>query len=136
MIVVDTNVVLAVVVRSDATQAALAARARDPEWIVPRLFVSEGLQSLLKYVVVARSMDRDQALKAFKRATSLVKVGHAEAEPVDVLNTAIRLGLTAYDSEYVAMAELHGLRFVTLDGQVLKAAPGVAVTPTDFAAGH
>ncbi|HSI34299.1 MAG TPA: type II toxin-antitoxin system VapC family toxin [Tepidisphaeraceae bacterium] len=135
MIVVDTNVVLAVVVRSDATQAALAARSRDPERIVPRLFVSEVLQSLLKYVV-ARSMDRDQALKAFKRATSLGKAGHAEAEPVDVLNTAIRLGLTAYDSEYVAMAELHGLRFVTLDGQVLKAAPGVAVTPTDFAAGH
>ena len=123
-------------VRSDATQAALAARARDANWIVPQLFVSEALQSLLKYVVVAKSMNRDQALKAFKRAKNLVKTGFAEADPVDVLNTAIRLGLTAYDSEYVAMAELHGLRFVTLDGQVLKAAPGLAVTPADFAAGR
>ena len=136
MIVVDTNVVLAVVVRSDATQAALAARARDAVWIVPRLFVSEALQSLLKYVVVAKSMDRDQALRTFKRAKDLVQTGPSEPEPLDVLNTAIRLGLTAYDSEYVATAELHGLRFVTLDGQVLKAAPGVAVTPADFAAGR
>jgi hypothetical protein len=41
MIVVDTNVVVAVVVRGANTPDALAVRARDNDWIAPSLLQSE-----------------------------------------------------------------------------------------------
>src|SRR6476620_6772615 len=101
MIVVDTNVLVAAVLRGASSPLALEARRRDGDWIAPPLLRSEFLNSLVKYVIVARTLDRDLALKAFRRGLSMVRLGAEESDPIDVLNICTQFGLTAYDAEFV-----------------------------------
>jgi predicted nucleic acid-binding protein len=135
MIVADTNLVLSCVLRGTTSAAALAVRARDKDWIAPRLLRSELLNALVKYVVIAKTLDRDLALKAFRRALDLVMLAEQESDAVDVLNTIEKFGLTAYDAEFVVLALQHNVRLVTLDKAILQAFPDVAINIADFAAG-
>jgi predicted nucleic acid-binding protein len=135
VIVADTNLVVSSVIRGALTKAALAVRKRDADWIAPSLLRSEFLNSLAKYVVVARSLDRDDALKAFRRGLNMVRFEEQPADPVDVLNICSSTGLTAYDAEFVALAQTHNVRIVTLDAAILRAFPNLAVSIADFAAG-
>ena len=135
MIVADSTLVASAVIRGASTAAALHCRTRDREWISPRLLRSELLNVLVKYVSVARSLDRDEGLKAFRRGLSLVIWSDAESDPVDVLNLCDHYGITAYDAEFVALAMKRNFRLVTLDNGLLKAFPGIAISPADFAAG-
>ena len=136
MIVADTNLVLSCVVRGIASSKALAVRARDNEWIAPRLLRSELLNALGKYVVVAKTMDRDLAVKAFRRGLNMVTLVDQESDPVDVLNVSAKSGLTSYDAEFVVLASQRNVRLVTLDKGILDAFPDLAVNISDFAAGE
>jgi len=49
-----------------------------------------------------------------------------------VLGLAIRSRCSAYDCEFVALAQDLRVPFVTADRQVLVAFPSIAVSPTDF----
>ena len=62
MIVADTNLVAAFIIRSALTPAAFAVRSRDHDWIAPTLLRSELLSALVKYIVLAKSLDRDEAI--------------------------------------------------------------------------
>jgi predicted nucleic acid-binding protein len=136
MIVVDTNVLLAAVIRGASSQLTLAVRRTDSDWIAPPLLRSEFLNALAKYVVVARTMHRDQALKAFRRGLDMVRLAAEESDPVSVLNICSNSGLTSYDAEFVSLATKLNVRLVTMDVAVLKAYPDLAVSISDFAAGR
>ena len=49
-----------------------------------------------------------------------------------VMEQAIARGLSAYDAEFVALAQRFGVRLVTDDRRVLAACPDVAVSIDDF----
>ena len=51
-----------------------------------------------------------------------------------VLRLAVGSGCSAYDCEFVALAEDLGTRLVTVDRAVLGAFPSRAITPAAFAA--
>jgi len=136
MIVVDTNVLLPAVIRGASSQLTLAVRRRDSDWIAPPLLRSEFLNALAKYLVVARTLERDRALKAFRRGMGMVRLVTEDSDPVEVLNICLRSGLTSYDAEFVALATKRNVRLVTMDAAVLKAYPDVAVSISDFAAGR
>jgi predicted nucleic acid-binding protein len=135
VIVVDTNVVAAVIIRGATTPDAFTARSRDREWLAPRLLRSELLNAIAKYVVVAGTLDRDEAVKTFRHGLSLVTLAEDEAQPLDIFNLCARHGITAYDAEFVNLAISENVRPVTLDGAVLRAFPDVAVSLSDFSAG-
>jgi predicted nucleic acid-binding protein len=52
-----------------------------------------------------------------------------------MLELAHRSGCTAYDCEFVALAEKLELPLVTSDPQILKAFPDQALSPRDFLSG-
>lgn len=60
-----------------------------------------------------------------------------EVEPLsqDVLRLAESSGCTAYDCEFVAVAQQFGVPLVTLDQKVLKAFPATAISLVQFTAG-
>lgn len=127
MIVADTNLVAAFILRGAATAAAFAVRARDRNWVAPRLLRSELLGALSKYVVISRSLDRDEAVKAYRRGLNLVEFPEDSSDPVDVFNICASSGLTSYDAEFVAIALERNIKLVSLDSAILKAHPDIAM---------
>lgn len=69
----------------------------------------------------------DTAYEAMVLAELLMTDGMSEVESAHVLRLAHTSGCTAYDCEYVAVAEALGVQLLTADRQVLAAFPGIAV---------
>lgn len=134
MIVADTNLVVYFVVKGDFTGAAERVRSLDRDWVVPSLFRHELLNVLTTHVRTGR-LDRDKAIRAFVRGTSLVRFWKAEPPVDEILNLALRGGCAGYDAEFVWLAEEIGCRLVTTDQQVINKFPDVAVGITEFSKG-
>ena len=76
----------------------------------------------------------DQALMIIEE-TERWMAGREYTVPSDqVLRLAASSGCSAYDCEYVALAQDLGVLLVTSDRQLLKAFPGTALAPATFAA--
>ena len=132
MIVADTNLVAYLLIPGERTEAAEAVRARDSGWVAPPLWRSE-FQSVLVQHLRVNSLDRTTALAAWSDAEALLSGREQAAEAVRILDAALHHTLSAYDAEFVALAEELGVPLVTGDRRVLKACPDVAVSIEDFA---
>lgn len=133
MIVADTNLVAYLLIEGERTAQARRAWERDPAWIVPPLWRSEYLSVLVKSVS-ARVLTEDQAAIGWQRGITLMRGREREPMGSDVLHTAIRRGLPAYDAQFVVLAETLAAPLVTSDRKILKACPDVAVSLDAFAA--
>lgn len=133
MIVVDSNIVCYYALPGVRTAVADRLRARDPEWCVPPLWRSE-----FRNVVVGQVRRGALDLAAAQELVALTEAMLRESEfAVDssaVLARAAESGCTAYDCEYVVLAEDLGVPLVTSDKQVLAAFPDRAVAPERYAA--
>ena len=133
MIVVDTNVVAYAVLRSDRTESALAVVERDPAWIAPALWRYE-LRNVLATAMRLKSLRLTAALAAFAAAEDLVADADLQASTEECLKLAERGGVSAYDAEFVLVAERLGLPLVTADRKIVKAFPEIAISLESFAA--
>lgn len=131
MIVVDTNVVAYLMIPGDHTETASAVFARDPDWIVPSLWRSE-FRNLLVLYIRRGELVLDDALVLVARSEVLLGGRERGVHSEHVLRLAAASGCTAYDCEFVAVAQATGLPLVTADRKVLTAFPSVAVSPADF----
>ncbi|MFO8074033.1 MAG: type II toxin-antitoxin system VapC family toxin [Polyangia bacterium] len=129
MIVVDTNLVVPLVIPGERTEIVERLLRCDPAWRAPPLLFSELRNVLLAYFRKGLAT-RAQCLSAIEAVRGLLD-SRAEDEPDDshVLRLAGDSGCTAYDCEFVAMAERLRCRLVTWDRQVLAAFGERAVTP-------
>jgi len=126
MIVVDTNVIAALVLpTSECTRAAVALLERDREWTAPVLWRSE-FCNILATGVRTGWLTSDQANEAMGSAEELMEGGDFGVPSAEVLQAAIASGCTAYDCEFVVLAHDLGVKLVTLDRAILNAFPGVA----------
>ena len=131
MIVADTNLVIYLYVQGQRTEESEAVLRRDAVWTAPLLWRSEFRNALIGLV-------RKGAL-AINEAVSMVDeaerwlAGH-EYSVVSrhVLTLADQSGCSAYDCEFMCLAQDLGVPLVTTDRQILKAFPGVAVSPSAF----
>lgn len=128
MIVADTNLVAALLLPSEQGRVAASLFEADPEWALPVLWRSEWRAVLLKLLRVRR-VDLPGAARL--AAWAEARFGPAErlVDSSEVLRLAVASGCSAYDCEFVALAEALGVPLVTLDAQVLAAFPDVARTP-------
>ena len=126
MIVVDTNVIAALVLpTSGYTKAATATLERDREWAAPLLWRSE-FCNMLATGVRSGWLSAEQATEALRSAEDLMEGGEFAVPTAEVLRTAMASGCTAYDCEFVVLAKDLDVKLITLDRAVLKAFPDVA----------
>ncbi len=132
MIAVDANVVLPLLREDTLTDACRNVRAIAPEWIVPSLLKTELTNVLLKEVK-AGFLAMDQALQATRTAVDLIAKARVLDPPLaDILETAHRSGLTAYDATYVVLARSLGVPLITEDKQILRTCPDIALSMKQF----
>jgi predicted nucleic acid-binding protein len=134
MIVADTNLVAYFVIPGSSTDSAEKVGARDRDWIAPSLLRSELLSVTARYVS-AGLVERDDAVRSFRRGLDLVKMSDLPSDPVGVLNLCAQSGCTGYDAEFIWLANELNLPVVTADAALIRAFPDVAVSFEDFAGG-
>lgn len=126
MIVVDTNVIASLVFpTSGYTEAAMALLERDGDWTAPTLWRSE-LCNILATGVRNGWLIEEQAIEALGSAEELMAGADFGVPSGEVPRSAIASGCTAYESEFVVLAQDLGVKLITLDRAVLKAFPTLA----------
>jgi predicted nucleic acid-binding protein len=125
VIVVDTSVVMTFVMQDDETVNEVLRQDRD--WIAPPLWRSEFRNALAGHIRVM-GLSVLHAVDAFDKASQRVTELAVNAESVPTSPCS------AYDLEFVALAQSLDVPFVTFDRQVLAAFPAVALHPQDFVA--
>ena len=134
MIVVDTNVIHYCWVRGQHTAQAQAVLDRDADWHAPLLWRSE-MRNILCAYLRRGLLARAQADGILQRAEDvLFERSHAVDHAV-VMDVVEMGALTAYDAEFVALAEVLDVPLVTADRQMLRAFPGRACTMEAFVSG-
>lgn len=135
MIVVDVNTIAYLWIPGPLTEAAEQALQRDSAWAAPLLWRSE-FRNILAGYLRRGSLSADAALRCVACAEEQMRDGEFFVPSASVLREVARSGCSAYDCEYVALAEDLDLRLVTCDRRVLKEFPKRAVDLAAFAAGR
>lgn len=133
MIVADTNLIAYLLIQSPRTLDAQAVLRRDPSWAAPVLWRSE-FRNVLALYLRQRHLTLADALEYMQEAEVLLEDREYEVPSATVLQLAQESGCTAYDCEFVHVAQQLGAPLVTSDKRVLGAFPRLAVSLQDFAA--
>ena len=131
MIVVDTNVIIYLLLNSDLTDLAEKVRRRDQQWCAPMLWCSEFRNVLMGYFRRGSISLPDFILLSELADT---KVESRQVDGARVIELAADSGCTAYDCEFVSLAERLGVPLVTSDKKLLAAFPDFAVSMEAFVA--
>ncbi len=133
MIVVDTNIIAYLLINGDQTANAIAVARKDPDWAGPRLWRSE-MRNLLTLYVRRGVFSRRAAVLIMEEALISLQDREFDVDSARVLELAEAFGCTAYDCEFVSLAERLSVPLITSDKKLLAAFPDVAVPMEAFAA--
>ncbi|MGH7676021.1 MAG: type II toxin-antitoxin system VapC family toxin [Gemmatimonadales bacterium] len=134
MIVVDTNVIAYLFLPGDQTPHARRALQRDPTWAAPLLWRSE-LRSVLTTSLRRGHLTLADASEVMDVAAALLAGAEYEVESGAVLRLAAASRCSAYDCEFVALAQELRVPLVTADRQILEEFGTLATALTTYATG-
>lgn len=126
MIIVDTNIIAYLLIPGERTQEAQSLYQKDPDWISSTLWKSE-FRSVLSQYLKKNLIKIKDALDLMKEAEEIMSEGEYEVESSSVLRLSKESKCSAYDCEFVALAEEFQARLVTTDKLVLKEFPNIAL---------
>jgi len=125
MIVVDVNVVAYYVIEGEKTALARELMQREPDWRLPDLWRHEYLNVLATYARQGGAT-LEQARVLWWRAIELFGPREHAMDAEAALALAVQTPVSAYDGQYLALAQRLGTVLVTEDRRLLKAFPAVA----------
>jgi predicted nucleic acid-binding protein len=131
VIVVDTNVICYRWISSPNNAAAETALAKDPHWIAPLLWRSE-FRNILALAIRKRTLTIDAAQDIMRKAEASLDGCEFAVSSDAVLELVTSSTCTAYDCEFVALAQAEGVWLVTADRQLMQEFPDVAVSLKTF----
>ncbi len=132
MIVVDTNVIAGVYIDGPRTASAKAAFLRDPAWFAPPLWRSE-LRNVLAQYLRRERFPIGQALDILVEAEGLIEGREYPPDSARVLRLVADSNCSAYDCEYVALAQELSTSLVTSDKRLIQEFPETVVSLEMFA---
>lgn len=124
MIVVDTNVLAYLWLPGDRTQAAERLLKRDPDWNAPLLWRSE-FRNVLAGCLRRGDLSLETALQIADGAERQMNGREFAVPSAQVLARAHESDCSAYDCEFVALADELGVSLITSDDKLLKSFPGL-----------
>lgn len=132
MIVVDTNVICYLFLTSPLSEAAQRVMRRDSDWAAPHFWRSEFRNVLAGYL--RRGDLTLTEVKVIGADALTLMAGNEHTVSSDqVYDLVARSSCSAYDCEFVALAEDLGVPLVTADRQILADFPGIAIPLVAFA---
>ncbi len=131
MIVADSNLIAYLLIPGDKSPLADEVLLQDAEWAVPLICRSE-LRNILTLYMRREGMSLRQAQTTMDKAEVLWR-NREFAVPSDaVLEMTFDHRISAYDGEFVVLAQQIGAPLVTFDKPLRKAFPHVAIAAEEF----
>lgn len=131
MIVVDTNVIGYLFLSSDQSLSAERALQKDIEWAAPVLWRSE-FRNVLALYMRKNIIDLEQAQIIMNSALKLLRAREYQVPSSEVLRLASESKCSAYDCEFIAVANDLKVPLVTVDKQLLREFSSVTVSLSAF----
>jgi predicted nucleic acid-binding protein len=125
MIVVDSNVLAYLYLPGEYTEAADRLLTQEPDWHAPVLWRSE-FRNILAGYLRRGALTTRQAIAIQAEAEALLAGAEHEPDSRRVLELVEASDCSAYDCEFVALAESLGTTVVTMDAKLITAFPRIA----------
>jgi predicted nucleic acid-binding protein len=126
MIVVDSNILAYLLIDGVFCKRAEALLASDSNWIAPLLWKSE-FRNILAGYIRRKDFSFDKAYQIIREAEFILSSKEFEVDSLQVLELIRDSECSAYDCEFVGLAIKNNCKLVTMDKQILKAFPKIAV---------
>lgn len=126
MIVVDTNVISYFWLPGDYAGTASELFKNDPEWVAPFLWRSE-FRSVLALYIRKMLLSADMATKIIYEAEKMFLGREYFVKSDSIIDKLSSSKLSAYDLEYIVLAESLGIKLVTLDRKILSEFPDLTI---------
>ncbi|MEO8306307.1 MAG: type II toxin-antitoxin system VapC family toxin [Betaproteobacteria bacterium] len=130
MVAVDCNVLAYLLLAGAQTPRARALLEQDADWHSDALLIVE-LTHVLATAMRVRGLAMSDAAMVLTQAQGVVAPGLHAADHHEVLATAARYRVSAYDARYLVVARELGVKLVTEDQRLRKAAPRLTQTLAD-----
>jgi predicted nucleic acid-binding protein len=127
MIVVDANIIAYLFIKGERTEQARQLYTQEPDWTAPLLWQHEFL-NVLATMVKQSNRTVAEALNVWQQAQTLMLDQERAIALSDALILATTHGISAYDAQYVTLAEGLNAVLVTEDKRLLQKFPGRAMT--------
>ena len=134
MIVVDTNIIGYLYLTSARSTQAEQLLLKDAQWSAPLLWRSE-FRNVLALYIRKRLLSLEAAQEIMDEALNLMISQEYEVVSSQVLRLAAQSSCSAYDCEFVALAQDLSVPLITVDKQILDQFPNVAVSLDKYIAG-
>ena len=131
MIVADVNLIAYLLLGGPDKLLAQRVLELEPTWAAPRLWRSE-FRSVLAAYMRQRDLSVRDAWRAHELAEQLLEGHEFDVPGQRVLTLVASSACSAYDCEYVALAEELAVPLVTADRQLLRAFADRAISPKEF----
>lgn len=122
MIAVDSNVLAYLLIDGVRTTEARLLLERDPDWHSDAFALVE-LTNILATTVRVGKLDISRATLALAEAQALLDPGLHFVAHAEALTLANRFRVSAYDARYLGVALALGVRLISEDRRLRKAAP-------------
>jgi predicted nucleic acid-binding protein len=131
VLVVDTNLVIALVVTHPLHENARALLLHDADWHLPDWWQVE-LSNALGNYHRSGQIEIAESLAAQNRAITLLPPANTHPVELDVtLRIACEQNISAYDARFIALARSFGQKLVTEDDRLRKACPDDTLSLAD-----
>ena len=133
MIVVDTNVLVYFFVDTLQSDVVARVREKDPDWHATILWRSEFRNAMAGYIR-RNAMSIEQAVETIEKVEGAMADKEHIVDSTDVMRLVADSTCSAYDCEFVALANHLSAPLITSDSQLLRNFPNQALAPDQFLA--
>jgi len=131
MIVVDTNIIGYLYLTSERSYQAEQALLKDAHWIAPLLWRSE-FRNVLALYIRKNILSLEDAIRILEAASTLMQGNEYEVASLQVMQLVAESTCSAYDCEFVALAQDLNIQLVTVDKRILEQFPKLAISLDEF----
>lgn len=131
MIVVDTNIIAYLYLSGKRSRQAEELLSREPNWVAPILWRSE-FRNILAHYLRKKLLNLDDIMLILQEAEILMTGSEYEIASTQVIQLVNNSNCSAYDCEFVALAQYLNVPLITADKKILKEFPDIAQSVDSF----
>lgn len=125
MIVVDTNIISYLYISGERSRQVERLLSVDVHWSAPVLWRSEFRNVLGRYLS-SNYLSFDEVLHIIQQAEQLLSENEFEVPSAHIMQLVNSSKCSAYDCEFVALAQYLDVPLITADKTILREFPGIA----------